>query len=71
MAEAQKPQNGQENQYAIMGTPWLLFPFERAFAMQGMDKFLLNMAMNPILPALCCKNGIVQNPYGPFPRCAR
>lgn len=36
-----------ENQYAIMGTPWLLFPFERAFAMQGMDKFLLNMAMNP------------------------
>jgi uroporphyrinogen decarboxylase len=37
----------QENQYAIMGTPWLLFPFERAFAMQGMDKFLLNMAMNP------------------------
>ena len=37
----------EENQYAIMGTPWLLFPFERAFAMQGMDKFLLNMAMNP------------------------
>jgi uroporphyrinogen decarboxylase len=37
----------QENQYAIMGTPWLLFPFERAFAMQGMDKFLLNMAMSP------------------------
>ncbi len=37
----------EENQYAIMGTPWLLFPFERAFALQGMDKFLLNMAMNP------------------------
>lgn len=37
----------EENQYAIMGTPWLLFPFERAFAMQGMDKFLLNMAMYP------------------------
>lgn len=37
----------EENQYAIMGTPWLLFPLERAFAMQGMDKFLLNMAMNP------------------------
>jgi len=37
----------EENRYAIMGTPWLLFPFERAFAMQGMDKFLLNMAMNP------------------------
>ena len=37
----------QQNQYAIMGTPWLLFPFERAFAMQGMDTFLLNMAMYP------------------------
>ncbi|KUK46731.1 MAG: Uroporphyrinogen-III decarboxylase [Anaerolinea thermophila] len=37
----------EENQYAIMGTPWLLFPFERAFAMQGMDTFLLNMALYP------------------------
>ncbi len=43
----QAKQLAAENQYAIMGTPWLLFPFERAFAMQGMDKFLLNMAMNP------------------------
>jgi uroporphyrinogen decarboxylase len=32
-----------------MGTPWLLFPFERAFAMQGMDVFLLNMGANPDL----------------------
>ncbi|RME05452.1 MAG: hypothetical protein D6803_08895 [Anaerolineae bacterium] len=37
----------EENQYAIMATPWLLFPFERAHAMQGMDVFLLNMAANP------------------------
>lgn len=37
----------EENEYAIMGTPWLLFPFERAFSMQGMDMFLLNMAMRP------------------------
>lgn len=37
----------QENQYAIMATPWLLFPFERAHAMQGMEAFLLNMAMDP------------------------
>ena len=37
----------EENEYAIMGTPWLLFPFERAFSMQGMDMFLLNMAMSP------------------------
>jgi len=35
----------EENQYAIMGTPWLLFPFERAHGLQGMDTFLLNMAM--------------------------
>jgi len=35
-----------ENQYAIMATPWLLFPFERAHAMQGMEAFLLNMAMD-------------------------
>lgn len=37
----------EQNEYAIMATPWLLFPFERAFAMQGMDVFLLNMAMYP------------------------
>lgn len=36
-----------ENQYAIMGTPWLLSIFERAMGMQGMDTFLLNMGQNP------------------------
>lgn len=36
-----------ENEYAIMCTPWLLFPLERAFAMQGMDTFLMNMAAYP------------------------
>lgn len=36
-----------ENQYAIMATPWLMFPFERAHGLQGMDKFLMNMAMYP------------------------
>ncbi len=35
-----------ENQFAIMATPWLLFPFERAHAMQGLDKFLYNMAVD-------------------------
>lgn len=35
-----------ENQFAILATPWLLFPFERAHAMQGMEAFLLNMAMD-------------------------
>lgn len=44
-AEAQKL--ADENQYAILATPWLLFPFERAFGMQGMDKFLLNLALYP------------------------
>lgn len=33
--------------YGIMATPWLLFPLERAFAMQGMDTFLMNMALHP------------------------
>ena len=36
-----------ENEYAILATPWLLFPFERAFAMQGMEVFLANMVENP------------------------
>ena len=37
----------EQNEYAILATPWLLFPFERAYAMQGMETFLLNMAMDP------------------------
>ena len=37
----------EDGQFAIMATPWLLFPFERAHAMQGMEAFLLNMAMRP------------------------
>ena len=37
----------EENRYAIMATPWLLFPFERAFALQGMETFLINMALRP------------------------
>jgi uroporphyrinogen decarboxylase len=40
-------QLARENEYAILATPWLLFPFERAHAMQGMETFLLNMAMDP------------------------
>lgn len=38
----------EANQYAIIGTPWLLFPFERAHAMQGLDVFLYNMAAHPV-----------------------
>ncbi|MDH3612172.1 MAG: hypothetical protein OEU90_07090 [Gammaproteobacteria bacterium] len=37
----------EENEYAILATPWLLFPFERAHAMQGLDVFLLNMIEHP------------------------
>jgi uroporphyrinogen decarboxylase len=44
---AQARKLAEENEYAIMATPWLLFPFERAYAMQGMETFLLNMAMDP------------------------
>jgi uroporphyrinogen decarboxylase len=36
-----------DDRFAIMATPWLLFPLERAFAMQGMDTFLMNMALYP------------------------
>jgi len=37
----------EQNDYAIMATPWLLFPFERTLAMQGMDVFLLNIVLYP------------------------
>jgi len=37
----------EDGRYAIVATPWLLFPLERAFAMQGMDTFLMNMALYP------------------------
>ena len=37
----------RENEYAVIGAPWLLFPLERAFAMQGMDTFLMQMALSP------------------------
>ncbi len=37
----------EENEYAILATPWLLFPFERAQAMQGIEAFLFNMAADP------------------------
>ncbi len=36
-----------ENEFAILATPWLLFPFERAMAMQGLEAFLLNMGLHP------------------------
>lgn len=36
-----------QNEYALIGTPWLLFPLERAFAMQGMDTFLFNLSDEP------------------------
>jgi len=44
---AQAKRLAEENEYAILATPWLLFPFERAYAMQGMETFLLNMALHP------------------------
>ena len=36
-----------EDRYAILATPWLLFPFERAIAMQGLETFLVRMALEP------------------------
>jgi uroporphyrinogen decarboxylase len=49
----------EENRFAILATPWLLFPFERAYAMQGMETFLLNMARDPdFARALLEKNAV-------------
>ncbi len=36
----------EQNQYAITCVPWLLFPFERAMHMQGMEKFFMNLALD-------------------------
>ena len=36
----------QEDRYAIMATLWLLFPFERAIAMQGMETYFPNLVAN-------------------------
>ncbi|MFZ5879634.1 MAG: uroporphyrinogen decarboxylase family protein [Chloroflexota bacterium] len=44
---ARAKQLADENQYGIVATPWLLFPLERAFEMQRMDKFLMNMVKHP------------------------
>jgi uroporphyrinogen decarboxylase len=55
--KAQAQQLADENQYAIMATPWLLFPLERAFGLQGMDNFLTNLALYPdFAKALLKKN---------------
>jgi uroporphyrinogen decarboxylase len=37
----------EENQYAIVGSPWLMFPMERATQLQGMEAFFINLAENP------------------------
>jgi uroporphyrinogen decarboxylase len=44
-AEAQKL--AQENKSAILATPWLAFPLERAYAMQRMDRFMRNLGRYP------------------------
>ena len=44
-AEAQRLRT--ENLHASMGTPWLAFPLERAFALQGTDNLLANLAGEP------------------------
>jgi uroporphyrinogen decarboxylase len=36
-----------DGEFAIVVAPWLAFPLERAFAMQGMDRFLMNAALFP------------------------
>jgi uroporphyrinogen decarboxylase len=36
----------EEDQYAILATPWLLFPFERANGLMGMEHFLPHLVEN-------------------------
>jgi uroporphyrinogen decarboxylase len=36
-----------DGRYAVIGCPWLLFPFERAHSLQGLDRFLENMLLEP------------------------
>jgi len=57
-----------QNEHAILATPWLLFPFERAHAMQGLDVFLLNMALHPeFAQALLAKiTEVCKSLMGPF-----
>ena len=42
----QARQLAEETKYAIIATPWLLFPFERANALMGMEGFLPQLVMN-------------------------
>ena len=59
-AEARKL--AEENKYAILATPWLAFPLERAYAMQRMDRFMRNIGKYPDFTRVlltkiteCCK----------------
>jgi uroporphyrinogen decarboxylase len=66
---AEKAQRlAEQNEYAIMATPWLLFPLERAFAMQGMDVFLMNMALYPDFAEALLRKiaGLCKELMGPF-----
>ena len=52
----------EENKYAILATPWLAFPLERAYAMQRMDRFMRNIGKYPDFTRVlltkiteCCK----------------
>ncbi len=62
LVRAQAERLRKETDCAVIGTPWLLFPFERAHALQGLDRFLMNMALDPDFArallgkiAACCK----------------
>ena len=57
-----------DGRYAIMGCPWLLFPFERAHALQGLDRFLENMlAESEFASALLWKiEGLCKDLMGRF-----
>jgi uroporphyrinogen decarboxylase len=39
----------REGEYAVFGAPWLLFPFERAMQIHGMEAFMTALAVEPDL----------------------
>jgi uroporphyrinogen decarboxylase len=47
-----------EGVYAVLGTPWLLFPLERAFALQGMETFLESLAARPEMAAALLRKNL-------------
>lgn len=55
-AAEQAARLADENEFAIVASPWLLFPLERATQMQGMETFFINLASDPDFAAALLKH---------------